>query len=317
MRHFTANEVHRLSPYDEIVDALEATYTNEVVAPARHHHHIANPGGADTTLLLMPAWRAGEAIGVKIVTICPDNAKRGNPSVDGIYFWQDARTGKPLASFDGAALTARRTAGASALAARYLARKDARTHLIVGTGALALHLIRAHATQRPITKAFIWGRTKSKAQAVAHAAQGSGFDVEVAEELESAARNADIISCATLSSEPLILGRWLKPGAHLDLVGAFKPEMRESDDEAVKRATLFCDSKETAPVESGDLAIPLQSGVISPDAIIGDLRDLATGKHPGRTSDEEITLYKSVGGAVQDYAAAALIWKKASDFART
>lgn len=310
MKHFTADDVQRLSPYHDIVDALAEAYASDLIAPQRHHHTISNIDGTDATLLLMPAWRAGGAIGIKIVTICPDNAEQSMPSVDGIYFWQDAKTGKALASFDGAALTARRTAGASALATRYLARKDAHTHLVVGTGALASQMIRAHATQRPLKKTFVWGRSKAKAEAIANAAQEVGVVVAVADDLESAARHADIISCATLSAEPLILGRWLKPGTHIDLVGAFKPEMRESDDELVKRATIFCDSKETAPNECGDLALPLQQGVIPPDAIVGDLRDLAAGTHPGRISDDEITLYKSVGGAIQDYATAALIWGK-------
>ncbi|MEO1242136.1 MAG: ornithine cyclodeaminase family protein [Pseudomonadota bacterium] len=310
MKHFTAADIERLSPYSEIVDALAAAYRTDIVTPPRHHHTIANTDGADATLLLMPAWRNAEAVGVKIVTVFPDNAKRGEPSVNGVYFWQDARDGKPLASFDGAALTVRRTAGASALAARYLARKDACTHLIVGTGAVASQLIRAHATQRPIENIYVWGRTKSKAEAVAHAAREDGFNAEAITDLEGAACGADIISCATFSGEPLILGRWLKPGAHLDLVGAFKPDMRESDDEAVKRATLFCDTKATAPCEAGDLTAPIKAGVISPGAIAGDLSDLARGAHPGRTDEDEITLYKSVGAAIQDYAAADLIWRQ-------
>ncbi len=312
MKHFTAHDVERLSPYRDIVDALAQAYASDLVTPLRHHHTIANRDGADATLLLMPAWRAGEAIGIKIVTICPDNAKQHIPAVDGIYFWQDAQTGKALASFDGATLTARRTAGASALATRYLARKDARTHLVVGTGALAVQMIRAHATQRPVEKVFVWGRSLEKAEAIAKSSRETGLDVEATNDLEKTARQADIISCATLSSEPLIQGQWLKPGTHIDLVGAFKPEMRESDDDVVKRAKIFCDSKETAPQECGDLAAPLKAGIISPTAILGDLRDLAMGTHPGRQSDTEITLYKSVGAAIQDYATAALIWKKAA-----
>ena len=312
MKHFSADDVERLSPYQDIVDALADAYAGDLVAPQRHHHTITNANGSDATLLLMPAWRAGEAIGIKIVTICPDNAQQHLPAVDGIYFWQDAQTGKALASFDGAALTARRTAGASALATRFLARKDARTHLVVGTGALSSQMIRAHATQRSLKKTYVWGRSLEKAQAIVNAVQDFGVEVEATDDLESAARQSDIISCATLSSEPLILGHWLKPGTHVDLVGAFKPEMRESDDALVKRAVIFCDSKETAPKECGDLVSPLLSGVIAPEAIIGDLHDLATGTHQGRTSNDEITLYKSVGGAIQDYATAALIWRKVS-----
>lgn len=310
MQIFSAEDVHTLAPYADLVDALEVAHQTEIIAPERHHHTINNTG-ADATLLLMPAWKTNDAIGVKVVTICPDNAKRGEPAVHGLYLWQDGRSGKPLAIMDGAALTTRRTACASALAARYLARKDARVHLMVGAGALAPHLMRAHATQRSLDQFYIWARRQEQAEAIAQAARNDGLNAKAVDDLETAARQADIISCATLSKEPLIKGAWLKPGAHLDLVGAFTPHMRESDDEAVRRATLFCDTKEGVLKEGGDLIAPLEARVISPEDIAGELRDLATGAHPGRAKADEITLYKSVGAAIQDFAAASLVWRNA------
>ena len=312
MRIFKAEEVHALAPYADLVDALEVAHQSEICAPERHHHTMGNPKGEDSTLLIMPAWREQDAIGVKVVTICPENAKSGDPAVRGLYLWQDGKTGNPLAIMDGAALTARRTACSSALAARHLAREDASIHLMVGAGALAPHLMRAHATQRKLDKFLIWARKPEKAEAIAEAARAGGMNAASVADLKSAAEEADIISCATLSNEPLVKGAWLKSGAHLDLVGAFNPQMRESDDDAVRRATVFCDTKDGVLKEGGDITSPIAAGVISPNDIAGELRDLASGAHAGRTSPEEITLYKSVGAAIQDFAAASLVWKNAN-----
>lgn len=312
MRRFSADDIHALAPYGALVDALNAAFQTALVAPERHHHTIKSAGAEDATLLLMPAWKENTFIGVKAATIHPGNAAIGKPAVHALYFWLDARDGTPLALFDGAALTARRTAAASALAARYLARDDASVHLMVGAGALAPHLMRAHASQRRLGTFLVWARRHDQAEKIAAAARSDGLNAQAAGDLEAAAREADIISCATLSEEPLIFGAWLKPGAHLDLVGAFKPTMRETDDVAVKRATLFCDSKSAALKEGGDILIPLRAGVIAEGDIAGDLGDLATGAHPGRRGPDEITLYKSVGAALQDYAAADLIWRRTS-----
>ena len=311
MRTFSADDIHALAPYGALADGLNDAFKAAPVAPERHHHTIKTAGATDATLLLMPAWKENAFIGVKTATIHPGNAATGKPAVHAVYLWLDARDGTPLALFDGAALTARRTAAASALAARYLARNDASVHLMVGAGALAPHLMRAHASQRRLKTFHVWARRQDQAEKIAGAARSDGLNAQAVDDLEAAARQADIISCATLSEEPLIFGAWLKPGAHLDLVGAFKPTMRESDDVAVKRARLFCDSTSGVLKEGGDILIPLGAGVIAEGDIAGDLRDLATGAQPGRRGPDEITLYKSVGGALQDYAAADLIWRRA------
>ena len=296
--------------YPSLIAALKAAFAADWIVPVRHHHAVPIPGEPDQTLLLMPAWEGGMSVGVKLVTITPGNGARGIPAVQGIYLLLDGATGAPKVLMEGTTLTTRRTAAASALAASFCARKDAATHLMVGAGALARPLIEAHRAARPITRSLIWARKPEQADAKVAELRAAGIAAEAAPDLEAAARGADIISCATLSSEPLIHGAWLKPGAHLDLVGAYLPTLRESDDEAVKRATLFCDTRAGALKEGGDLVQPLKAGVISESSIAADLADLCKGRHPGRTRDDEITLFKSVGTAVEDLAAAKLMLER-------
>jgi len=238
--------------------------------------------------------------------VFPDNAKASLPSVMGAYILMDGKSGKPLALIDGPSLTLRRTAAASALAARYLAREDCERLLMVGTGALAPHLILAHAAVRPICNVLIWGRDADKARKLAKRLDRPDFRVAATTDLESAARGAEIISCATMSRDPLIPGEWLQPGVHLDLVGGFTPEMRETDDAAVAKARVFVDTREGAMSEAGDIVQPLESGVIGEDDIAGDLFDLTRGKRAGRRFYDQITLFKSVGTALEDLAAAKL-----------
>jgi alanine dehydrogenase len=296
--------------YPSLIAALERAFAADWTVPVRHHHPVPIPGESDQTLLLMPAWEAGRSVGVKLVTITPGNGTRNLPAVQGIYLLFDGATGIPKVLMEGTTLTVRRTAAASALAARFCARKDAAVHLMVGAGALSRPLIEAHRAARPIEKTLLWARKPDQASAKAADLAKAGITVAVAPDLEAAVRAADIISCATLSAAPLVRGAWLKPGAHLDLVGAYTPELRESDDEAVRRATLFCDTRAGALKEGGDLVQPLKAGVIKESDIAAELAELCKGKHPGRTRDDEITLFKSVGTAVEDLAAAKLMLER-------
>lgn len=302
-----AEAVHALLDYPSLIAALREMFRDGAEVPQRHHHTIASaaPEECPGTLLLMPAWRAGEALGVKIVTVFPDNARRALPSVYGTYLLLDAATGAPVAVLDGTALTLRRTAAASALAASYLAREDSAVHLMVGTGALAPYLVAAHRAVRPIRETRIWGRDPAKAEALAARLTAAGTAATATPDLAEAVAAADITTCATLSSEPLVRGAWLGPGAHLDLVGSYRPEMRESDDDAIYRARVFVDT-EAALHEAGDIVQPLRSGALAPDRIEGDLFDLARGTCNGRRDADEITLFKSVGTALEDLAAARL-----------
>jgi ornithine cyclodeaminase len=307
----SAAAIDKALAYPALVNALKQAFAADWTVPVRHHHAVPIPGEADQTLLLMPAWEGGSSVGIKIVTITPGNGGRNLPAVQGIYLLMDGLTGAPKALMEGKTLTVRRTAAASALAASFCARKDAAVHLMVGAGALSQPLIEAHRAVRPIAKTQLWARDAAKAEAQARAiAKAAGIAVAVVTDLEAAARQADIVSCATLSAEPLIRGAWLKPGAHLDLVGAYLPELRESDDEAVKRSTLFVDTRAGALKEGGDLLQPLKAGIIQESDVAAELADLCKGRHPGRKSETEITLFKSVGTAIEDLAAAKLMLER-------
>jgi alanine dehydrogenase len=308
--YVSAAELERLLDYPSLVDALAAGFAADWTVPVRHHYSMPMPNEPEQTLLLMPAWEAGQAIGMKLATITPGNGPRGLPAVNAVYLLVDGPTGQPRALIEGATLTVRRTAAASALAARYLARTDASRMLMVGAGALSRPLIEAHCSQRSIKRVQLWARDTKKRDAKVKELAALGLPVEPADDLERSAREADLISCATLSKEPLIRGTWLKSGAHLDLVGAFTPEMRESDDAAVGRASLFCDTRAGALKEGGDLVIPLKAGLITEAAIKADLADLTRGKHKGRMSEDEVTLFKSVGTAIEDFAAARLAMQR-------
>ncbi|MDF2368537.1 ornithine cyclodeaminase family protein, partial [Sneathiella sp.] len=277
--------------------------------PLRHHHGLDPEDEKKGTLLIMPAWQSGGFLGLKTVTVMPENGAKGRPSVQGTYLLFDAVDGRALALMEAGELTTRRTAAASALAASYLVREDASTLLMVGAGAMAPCLIRAHSAVRSFTDIAIWNHRPEKAKKLAAELTQEGFSARAVTDLEAAARDADLISCATLSTEPLIRGDWLKPGAHLDLVGAFTPTMRESDDNAVKTATLFVDTREGGLKEAGDIVQPLKSGVIKESDLQADLYDLCRGAHAGRASNEENTLFKSTGAALEDLAAAILAYK--------
>ena len=308
MRFVSPSEVHGALDYEQLVEALRQMFRADCTVPVRHHHTIPSGGGReDATLLLMPAWQAGRHVGVKIVTVFPSNGEQSLPAVMGAYLLLDGTTGVPIALMDGPALTIRRTAAASALAASYLARADAERLLIVGTGALAPQLVEAHARVRPIRNVLIWGRDKDKAAKLAHRLDRRNLKVAATDDLAGAVRGAHIVSCATLSKEPLIKGEWLPQGVHLDLVGGFTPDMREADDDCISRARVFVDTREGACKEAGDIVQPLANGRLVLDDIAGDLFDLARGSRAGRRYYDQITLFKSVGTALEDLAAAKLV----------
>lgn len=307
MLFLDAETVAAATPWTPLMDALaDALRTGSTMSPDRHVHNIAQPDGSTGALLLMPSWVDNEAIGVKVVTYFPANGTGEHPTVNAAYLLFDGTTGLPTAAIDGDALTARRTAAVSALAARYLARSDTSRLLIVGTGQLAPNLALAHAAERDIEHVAVWGRNRMAAERVAVSLAKRGLPAVAVNDLAPSAADADIVSCATGATAPLILGDWLRPGTHLDLVGAFRPDMRESDDDAVSRSTVFVDTVAGASV-SGDLAQPLEAGVLQPDGIVADLAALVGGHHPGRRSADELTLFKSAGFAAADLAAAQLV----------
>ena len=311
MRVVRGHEIDRVLTFPALIDALAEAFRSEIVVPIRHHHQIERDG-TPATLLLMPAWTGAASVqgflGVKIVSVFPDNGARNLPSVLGTYLLMDGATGEPRAALDGTRLTVWRTAAASALAARFLVRDDAERMVMVGAGALAPFLIRAHMSQRPIRAVTLWNHRPEKAEALAADLRSRGLPVTATRDLEAAVRDADLVSCATLSETPIVRGAWLKPGAHLDLVGAFNLRMREADDDALRQAQVYIDT-EAARTEGGDVALALKSGAIAAGHIRGDLFGLCRGTVPAHRQADAITAFKSVGTAIEDLAAAMLVWR--------
>ncbi|MCO5064068.1 MAG: ornithine cyclodeaminase family protein [Rhizobiaceae bacterium] len=303
--------------FPALVETLRAAFRAGAVQPVRHHHTVERPDGAASTLLLMPAWTdlvaagtsQGGYMGVKIVTVSPDNNSIGKPAVMGVYLLLDGVTGEPLALIDGQRLTQWRTACASALASTYLSRQDSSRLLVVGAGALCGFLARAHAAVRPIREVRVWNRTATNAVRAATALKSYGLAAKAVEDLDDALAWADIVSSATISDVPLVRGAVLKAGTHVDLVGAFTPDMRESDDEAIRRARVYVDTHAGATKEAGDIVQALRSGALTKERIVADLHQLARGEKSGRQSPEEITLFKSVGAALEDLAAGIAVYE--------
>ncbi len=293
---------------EPLMRALSVLFAEGCTTPVRHAHRIEVPGSADGTLLLMPSWRSGAYLGTKLVSVFPGNSALGLPAVASIYILMDARNGLPLAMMDGDTLTARRTAATSALAAQHLARKDTRHLLIVGSGRIARELALTHWQARPGLESIrIWSRSVNRAEALAHELCGLGLPASVAPELHSAAYAADLVSVATLSTEPLLKADWIRPGTHIDLVGAFRAGMREAEDALVARARVVCDTRAGVLTEADDVRIPLSLGLIK-DGDVAELADLCRGTLEGRHDAEEITLFKSVGAALEDLAAAMTVY---------
>ena len=306
MKSLTAAEVARLGAYNDIVDALREGFRADIETPVRHHHDISDV----STLLLMPAWSKDWA-GLKTVVFKTDNAAQGLPTIQASYLLIDQKTGETVAMMDGGEITRRRTAAASALAADYLARKDAEVMTLVGAGALGPHFVRAHAAVRPIRKVFIYTRSIAKGEALAAELAHHGLEAHSVTDLEHAVRQSDIVSCVTTSTAPIVKGAWLKPGTHVDLAGAFKPSMRETDSQVVARSSVYVDTRDGALAEAGDLLQARDEGKFDFANVKGDLFDLCRGKVKGRSSADEITLFKSAGTAIEDLATAIMLYQKA------
>jgi len=308
---FNAEATAARLPFDALVTALEKGFAAGCQLPERHHHKVERPGEPDATLLLMPAWSCVEDpeqyLGVKIVTVYPGNVARGLPGLVSTYILYDAATGQQLAIMDGNTITGRRTVATSALAARMLARPESSRLLVLGAGRIGSLLPHAYRAVLPIEQVAVWSPDADEAQALVARLRLDGITASVVDNLETAIREADIVSAATLATEPLIKGAWIEPGTHVDLIGAFTPSMRESDDETVRKASIYVDTME-ALHEPGDIVQPLRAGVISKDAILGSLADLARQAVNARTSASQITLFKAVGSGLADLVAARMVY---------
>ncbi len=305
--YFDADTLQAALPYPTLLRALRDGFAMTASVPRRHVHHPS----PDTTLLLMPAWQERH-LGVKLVTVVPQNRQRSLRTVQALFVLMDTATGTPLAIMDGDALTLRRTAAVSALASSWLSRLDSRQLLLVGTGHLAPEMAIAHCQSRAIERVTVWGRDAGHAQQTVErirARLDPAIHVEIAPQLDAACAEADIICCATTSTQPLVQAAQVRPGTHVDLVGGFRPDMREADDALIASASLFVDTAEGALSEAGDLVQPMMAGLISASSIRAELAGLARGEHAGRQHASEITVFKSVGTALSDLCAAELAWQ--------
>lgn len=310
MRFIDAAATREALSFERLVPALAAMFANGCEVPSRHVHALPGPQGESAgTVLIMPAWQTGAYLGIKTVAIFPGNAARGLPGLHSTYVLYDAQTGVPLAQIDGDEITSRRTAAASALAASYLAPPEARHLLVIGAGRVAELLPAAYRAVRSLEAVRVWARNAAQATALVARWRAQGIDAEVADDLPAAVAQADIVSCATLATAPVVQGAWLAPHAHLDLIGSFTPAMREADDACFgDGARLYVDTPE-ALQKSGELLGPMARGVFAAADVAGTLADLTRGTVPGRDGAGR-TVFKSVGTALEDLAAAVLVFEQ-------
>jgi ornithine cyclodeaminase/alanine dehydrogenase-like protein (mu-crystallin family) len=295
-------------PFDRLIAAIADLFRRGAEVPPRHIHTITAADGSQTTVLIMPAWRADEFMGIKTANIAPGNSQLGLPGVFSTYLLYDSKTGRPLAQIDGDEITSRRTAAASALAASFLARPQSRRMLLVGAGRVASLLPEAYRAVLPIEEVAVWNTNQERAQALVNRLNAQGFHASVVRDLADAARRADVVGCATLATAPIVQGQWLAPGSHLDLIGSFTPAMREADDACFNGASLYVDTRE-ALQKSGELLEPMKRGIVSAESVRGTLEDLCRPDGPRRQSNDERTIFKSVGTALEDLAAAMLVYE--------
>lgn len=307
MKMFDAEAVHAALPWPLLIAALREAHRGPM--PMSDVVLQGDPAGGPGQFVTLPGWAPGGPVVVKMVGVFPQNTglTPPQPVVQGLVALFDGATGAPRLVADGAAMTARKTAGDSALGAAVLARADAQDLLVVGAGALAPHFAMAHLAARPsIRRVTIWNRTAARAEVVAADLRAQGIDATATEDLDAAVARADVISCVTMSDRALVKGALLKPGAHLDLVGAYMTTLREADDEALARGTIFVDTRRNME-GGGDLSQAVAAGVIGWDAVQADLFDLVQGRAAGRVSDDQITVFKNNGGAHLDLFTAAIL----------
>lgn len=307
----TYDEAAPLLTWSEAVAALRAGH-------ARSRAQVADMflGPSDGSLLSRGAYIEGIGFGVKSVTVFGKNSFAGLPTIQGAMLVFEPEHGQLAAIIDSKMVTEIKTAADSVLGATMLARPDSATLLIVGAGTVARSLISAYTALFPsISQILVWARRVEQAEALAQEENVPGVDISAVANLGDAARKADIITSATLAREPVLHGDWISPGTHVDLIGAFKADMREADNALISTASLFVDSRDTTIHHIGELMIPIAAGVITAEAVQGDLYDLIGGGTTGRRSDDEITLFKNGGGAHLDLMIAQYIAGKIAEAA--
>ena len=313
----TEADVHRLlemgACIDAMADVLAALARGEALQPLRS---ILRPPGAPGLMASMPAWRGGEdaAFGVKLVGVFPGNVAQGKDAHQGAVVIFSGLTGEPVAFVNASAVTAIRTAAVSGVATHLLAREDAGDLALIGAGVQAATHLEAMACVRRLRRARVASRDRERASAFAARSQKRfAFPVEAVGSVEDAVRGADLVVTATSSGTPVLRREWVTQGAHLNVIGASLPDRREVDGATVAAASLFVDRRESTENEAGDYLLALREGAIGAGHIRAELGDLLLENHPGRTAPGEITLFKSLGLAVEDLAAAALVYRRARE----
>jgi alanine dehydrogenase len=306
MHHFDSKAVEKALPYPLLADALAQGLQQAIEAPPRSH---LTPNHDASCVLIMPAWRPHQLMGVKLVSVWPGNNAKGESAVSGVYVLISCENGHPVAVLDGTALTLRRTAAAAALAARKLARQNSRTLAMLGTGALSVPLVQAHVDVMPFDNVLVWGRQASKAQAVVAQLQQKGIAASVATDLEQTLAQADVVAAATTATEAFIRTDWVRPGTHLGLIGAFTAQMAEAEPALMSQAQVFADSRSAVLEKGGEVFQAIQRGHIAPAAILAELAELAAQpERHWRHDAQDITVFKSVGFASLDLIAAELVY---------
>ena len=311
MKIIEQQQVHASLNFCDLIAALDHGFASDFTMPKRQVYELQPGDNKHNAFAVLPAWN-NDVIGIKSFTYFPQNAQEGFDSLYSKIMLFGRQHGEPLALVDGTSITYWRTAAVSALASRYLSKPDSKTMVFFGTGNLASYMISAHLAVREIKHVSIVGRNLDKVTRLIAQLQAAHNTVcfECCTDVEQAVRSADIISCATGSPEPLVQGAWLKPGAHLDLVGNHNSHSRECDTQAVLNSSVFVDSYTNVLNEAGELLIPISEGVFSESDVKAQLGDLCTGSKLGRLNDQEITLFKSVGTALSDLIAAHLVYRQ-------
>ena len=313
-----AAQVHQLLDYPSLVKYLHQSHKKTVDRASSVLLDRPSKSGAKSYFLAASAWHENKAIGTKLVTVFPDNIQCGSalPSVQAIYILFDGITGKPTALIDGTALTLRKTAAVSALGMHLIAKPKPKKLLMIGAGALAPHLIAAHCSVRDtICEIKIWNRTPERAlRMINKVSVKKNVSIQITEDLQGSIQKADVISCATMATEPLVKGKFIKSGTHLDLVGSYRPDMMECDEHTMLHGSIFTDSPWSAVEDCGEIIVALNNGTIDQSDILANLFDLAQGKHFGRKSTEEITIFKNGGGGHLDLMVAQHLVSKITKF---
>ncbi len=314
MQLFDQRAVQQALPYRLLIDAIAAGLQGPIESPARSHYE---PNHDDSTVLIMPAWKQQSMMGVKLVSVWPGNSALGQSAVSAVYILISCANGNPIAVIDGTELTLRRTAATAALGARILARKDAQTLAVLGTGALSVPMVQAHISVMPFARILIWGRTAAKAQAIVDRLALLGIPAEASVDLPETLARADVVAVATTATEPFIRSEWIKPGTHVGLVGAFTSKMSEAEPALMARAQVFADSREAVLEKGGEVLHAIQQGLITPLDILADLAQLALKPDNGwRADDQTITVFKSVGFAALDLIAGELVFNADTNIAK-